>query len=204
MHLCFSHAATGTCPHRRRPWLCFRKNQISDLLQLSHVIQLLLENSCSDWRVLSECQLAVCTNNLSFSHSALLTSFHCLWYLFLDSHSQLLSVVKLNKCNRDRAIRSSIQAPLTLSGAAALTGCSLCFTGETPSGHSPLLYLHLKSGRNCEAFYSSITFIMTQYNYCNLGITAKTCQELHVVPMLQGNTWQQCIWSWFSVGCGGV
>lgn len=138
---------------------CFKK--FSDVLNC-HI------SYSFSWR--TTVNISVLSVNM-ISLSLVLYLLHSLWYLFLDSHSQLLSMVKLNKCNRDRAIRSSIQAPLTLSGAAALTGCSLCFTGETPSGHSPPLYLHLKSERNCEASYSSITFIMTWYNCCNLGIT---------------------------------
>lgn len=160
MHLCFSHAATGTFPTQKV--ICFEK--FSDVLNC-HI------SYSFSWRTTVNVSVLSVKMTQLLSVSLVLYLLHSLWYLFLDSHSQLLSMVKLNKCNRDRAIRSSIQAPLTLSGAAALTGCSLCFTGETPSGHSPPLYLHLKSERNCEASYSSITFIMTWYNCCNLGIT---------------------------------
>lgn len=164
---CFSHAATGTFPWRLLA-VCWKR---SDLLNChvsnsfcrittaktgKYVVNVIVCYNIS-------CRQPCCPYHFQVSGSSLMLFvfprlLHSSRYLFLDGRSRLLGVVKLNKCKTDRAIRSSIQAPLTLSEAAASTSYSLCFTGETPPGHSLQLYSHLKTERlpnSLQLYYTS-------------------------------------------------
>lgn len=101
----------------------------------------------TDKRVMDRCHIA----ELGLWHSILPLPCHLRCVFSTSIFSQIatlccLVLLKQNKCYRDKAIRSSVQAPLTSSNAAALMLCSLCFTAVEPSGHTPQLYFYLKPG----------------------------------------------------------